>query len=389
MVKISDYVQITVLEDDDLFDLSEYDSGTLTYSTKGIKWVDLVASITSIPGPLGIGVAAVASDWVKIQSSDATSDNALLSTKSGNATLNYGLQASATGGSLQTTGATINSHASDGTGVSAGIQTASIAGISLASLGYKSIGLAASSGVNTTSSDSLAGYFNAAMSNVDDNYGIHVNTANAGAGTSYIGILDDGRTTGVGKVLTDIDGSGTAEWVTPGAGSSIYGIDGTLTGNRQLLGGGFSLEFGTGASQVSSLRAQSAGDIVFTGNGSYDIDLSGGIGNVNLTCGSGDMVLTGLGSCSIANQLGFEAVVGISGTIELTTPEATITSSPLTSAALDIDSTSQGFLPPRMTTAEMNVIISPAKGLMVYDTTTNQWMGNNGTPGTPNWVIIG
>lgn len=59
------------------------------------------------------------------------------------------------------------------------------------------------------------------------------------------------------------------------------------------------------------------------------------------------------------------------------------------SAVIQADSTTKGFLPPRMTTVQMNAIGSPATGLMVYDTTTNQWMGNNGTPGAPNWVIIG
>ena len=55
------------------------------------------------------------------------------------------------------------------------------------------------------------------------------------------------------------------------------------------------------------------------------------------------------------------------------------------SAVLDVTSTTQGFLPPRMTTAQMNAISSPAEGLMVFDTDTKQWMGYNGT----SWVIMG
>ena len=55
------------------------------------------------------------------------------------------------------------------------------------------------------------------------------------------------------------------------------------------------------------------------------------------------------------------------------------------SAILDLTSTTEGFLPPRMTTVQMNAVGSPATGLMVYDTTTNQWMGYNGT----SWVILG
>jgi hypothetical protein len=43
-----------------------------------------------------------------------------------------------------------------------------------------------------------------------------------------------------------------------------------------------------------------------------------------------------------------------------------------TSAILDVTSTTQGFLPPRMTTAQKNAIASPAAGLVVYDTTLNK-----------------
>jgi hypothetical protein len=42
------------------------------------------------------------------------------------------------------------------------------------------------------------------------------------------------------------------------------------------------------------------------------------------------------------------------------------------SAILQADSTTQGFLPPRMTTTQRNAISSPASGLIVYDTDTNK-----------------
>ena len=65
------------------------------------------------------------------------------------------------------------------------------------------------------------------------------------------------------------------------------------------------------------------------------------------------------------------------------------TATPDDSAMIEMSSTLQGFLPPRMTTAQMNAIVLPAKGLMVYDTDTDEWKGNNGTPGAPTWVVIG
>ena len=42
------------------------------------------------------------------------------------------------------------------------------------------------------------------------------------------------------------------------------------------------------------------------------------------------------------------------------------------SAQLQVDSTTAGFLPPRMTTAQKNAIVTPAAGLVIYDTNLNK-----------------
>jgi len=47
-------------------------------------------------------------------------------------------------------------------------------------------------------------------------------------------------------------------------------------------------------------------------------------------------------------------------------------SAPNASAILQADSTTQGFLPPRMTTTQRDAISSPAAGLVIYNTTTNK-----------------
>lgn len=59
------------------------------------------------------------------------------------------------------------------------------------------------------------------------------------------------------------------------------------------------------------------------------------------------------------------------------------------SAILELVSTTKGFSPPNMTTAERDAIVLPKKSLMIYNTTTDQWEGNNGTPGAPTWAVIG
>lgn len=61
------------------------------------------------------------------------------------------------------------------------------------------------------------------------------------------------------------------------------------------------------------------------------------------------------------------------------------------SVALEVESTTKGFLPPRLTNAQMNAIDSPAKGLIVYctDCTTEGIMLNTGTSTAANWVSLG
>ena len=55
------------------------------------------------------------------------------------------------------------------------------------------------------------------------------------------------------------------------------------------------------------------------------------------------------------------------------------TATPDASAKLDVSSTTQGFLPPRMTTVQRNAIASPANGLTIYNTTINAFQVYNGT----------
>jgi hypothetical protein len=55
------------------------------------------------------------------------------------------------------------------------------------------------------------------------------------------------------------------------------------------------------------------------------------------------------------------------------------TTSPSTKALLEISSTTKGFLPPRMTTAQRDAITSVPAGLMIYNTSTNKLNFYNGT----------
>lgn len=72
------------------------------------------------------------------------------------------------------------------------------------------------------------------------------------------------------------------------------------------------------------------------------------------------------GSANTTENIGRTGSVGIG------------TTSPHPSAKTEINSTTQGFLPPRMTTAQMNAISSPAPGLMVYNNSLNSIFYYNG-----------
>src|ERR1700722_18630818 len=65
------------------------------------------------------------------------------------------------------------------------------------------------------------------------------------------------------------------------------------------------------------------------------------------------------------------------------------TTTPNTSAALDITSTTSGLLVPRMTHAQLIAIALPATGLLVFQTDgTAGFYFNSGTPGAPVWTFI-
>lgn len=55
------------------------------------------------------------------------------------------------------------------------------------------------------------------------------------------------------------------------------------------------------------------------------------------------------------------------------------TTTDVASSKLTVESTTQGFLPPRMTTAQRDLISSPAAGLIIYNTSTNKHQGYNGS----------
>ena len=58
------------------------------------------------------------------------------------------------------------------------------------------------------------------------------------------------------------------------------------------------------------------------------------------------------------------------------------------SAVLDLSSTSKGFLMPRMSTDERDLIENPANALIIYNTTVQAIEFNVGTASNPIWILL-
>ncbi len=119
-------------------------------------------------------------------------------------------------------------------------------------------------------------------------------------------------------VLTKDTGSGNAIW--KASATNIYTGDGTISGSRTITNGS-ALRF-TGTGLATATTFDNKAGYGFTNNASITVDAS---------------------------------------------------------AVVQLDSTTKGFLPPRMTTTQVNAISSPATGLVVYNTTLNQICFYNGT----------
>ena len=93
-------------------------------------------------------------------------------------------------------------------------------------------------------------------------------------------------------------------------------------------------------------------------------------GNINILADSGSV--GELRSVSVKKIIGGNIVAPVGSIVAGA-------SSPQASAVIQADSTTQGFLPPRMTTTQRDAIPSPAEGLVIYNTTTKTLNFYNGT----------
>jgi hypothetical protein len=109
-----------------------------------------------------------------------------------------------------------------------------------------------------------------------------------------------------------------------------------------------------------------------TSTGDFSISSGGGAGVIGFQTAStraaqffvtGNFTLQNGGTFTDAGfRLDVNGTARVQNKLSVGTPSAA-------SAVMEVTSTTQGFLPPRMTTTEKNAITSPATGLVVFDTT--------------------
>jgi hypothetical protein len=176
------------------------------------------------------------------------------------------------------------------------------------------------------------------------------------------------------------------------------GINNTAIGSGSLssnTSGGSNTAIGKGSlntnSTGSSITAIGMNALENNTTGSNNTAIGGGALSTNSTGGSNTAIGHGanVGSNNLTNAtaIGSGAIVAADNTIQLgntavtkVNTSGTITaagmglgvSAPNASAILEASSTTQGFLPPRLTTTERDAIASPAAGLTIWNSTNTQ-----------------
>lgn len=206
-------------------------------------------------------------------------------------------------------------------------------------------------------------------------YGAHVRG-------SSIGLLGEGDT-GVRGIGTNFGVVGNGLYGLYGEGSivSVYGASsghaiGVLGTSIDNLGGSFS---STNESAVSGVSVNQYGG-KFSGvtgvlGGGTDYGVEG-----NGKQAGGRFYSDGAGWGIIAYE-----TIGSSGAMNSQGKALFNGTAASGSALVQIDSTTQGFLPPRMTAAQRTAIASPAVGLIVYQTDATEGVYVNTSGG---WVLI-
>ncbi len=200
---------------------------------------------------------------------------------------------------------------------------------------------------------------------------------------SQVSDFDTEVLSSVFEVANFVDSSEIDFGVTAGASVSAELIDGSI-GNARLVND--SLTFAGTAGTDSEVDL--GGTLTFTSSDSSAIITAGGAADtIDITVDGSvtsqniyniDGTLSGARTVTQAGNLmrfsggDFEAAGGVFHVDNVNNNVGIGSTTPVVSAALEVSSTTQGFLFPRMTSAQRLAIGSPATGLMVYQTDSRE-----------------
>jgi len=192
----------------------------------------------------------------------------------------------------------------------------------------------------------------------------------------------------VGGYSAVVGSNGNSGDYNTGLGYASFGYDGSgnvleKPGQKNTGLGVFTLpRLSSSAATLNTAVGANAGQATTTGSRNTLIGASAGnditTGTYNLMLGynAGDGIDTGVNNTIIGSISGLtstlsDTVIIAAGTTERMRIDSVgnvgiNTTNPDASAKLQVDSTTSGFLPPRMTNAERNAIASPQVGLIVY-----------------------
>jgi hypothetical protein len=213
--------------------------------------------------------------------------------------------------------------------------------------------------IGSGSTGGTGGYWNTAPLNVKTSGNVQIgSTTDAGFK------LDVNGTARVqGQITTT---TANAQFGTLGASTGVFRIDG-------VNGSGYA--FSVYSSSTLRFAVVGFGGVLMP-NGFTIVSGSTDLTTTRLRIGTGNVT----GAINIQAQAGNTDIASFKAsnggdqfTIKNTSGNVLIgTSTDIASSKVTIQSTTQGFLPPRMTTAQKNAIATPAAGLVVYDTTLNK-----------------
>jgi hypothetical protein len=218
-------------------------------------------------------------------------------------------------------------------------------------------------------------------------FGINAGLLNTtGLANSFFGQgAGQGNTTGASNSFF---GQRSGEGNTVGGSNSFFG---TFAGFANTTGGsnsyfGVNAAFNISSGNSNIVFGQNAGRFIADGTTSLTVL------NNSVLLGSGSRANANSETNQIAigaNAIGLGSnttVIGNSSTTHGRWYGSLLlgTTTNAASSILTMESTTQGFLPPRMTTTQRNAIASPATGLMIYNSTDNLVQAYNGT----SWINL-